>query len=198
MHVPPPPLFDAYVALGSNLGDRFGFLQYALDALGAVAGLTLGAASPVYESPAHTRTPDEVQPPYLNAVVRLRSALSPEELLMACLVIEAAAGRRRTRRWAPRTLDLDLLLYGTWTRATPGLTLPHPRLGDRRFVLQPLADLAPNLIVPAPYDSTVADLLARCPDPGRPHRTPLLLTTGARTTSGTAVHREPDEAPAGS
>lgn len=180
-------LCDAYVGLGANLGDRAGQLAAACRALAAVPGLTPAAASPVYEGPAHTRTPGEVQPPYLNAVVHLRCALSAPELLAACLRIEARMGRSRSRRWAPRPLDLDLLVFGHTVLREPGLTVPHPRLGMRRFVLRPLADLAPNLFVPLPYDTTVADLLARCPDPDvltlTPHRLPVAAVPGGALRS---------------
>ncbi len=158
---------DAFIALGSNLGDRAAHLCAAVRALEAPPDLRVTAASPVYESAAHTLRPDEAQPSYLNAVVRLRTRLSPEALMAALLRIEHRAGRRRSaaRRWAARTLDLDLLLYGEVTLETPALTVPHPRLGARLFVLRPLADLAPNLRVPPPYDTTVRRLLDRCPDP---------------------------------
>ncbi len=158
---------DAFVALGSNLGDRAALLRAAVRDLDAHPNVRVTAASPVYESAAHTLRPDEAQPPYLNAVVRLRTTLAPEALLAALLHIERLAGRDRSaaRRWAPRTLDLDLLLFDGVTRDSPALTLPHPRLAARRFVLRPLADLAPNLRLPPPYDTTVRALLDRCPDP---------------------------------
>ena len=167
----------AFVALGSNLGDRRAHLDAAVAALGRLPGVDVVAASPVYETAAHTLDPGEAQPPYLNAVVEVRSDLAPEALLAACLEVERAQGRdrRRARRWEARTLDLDLLLYEGETRSTPDLVLPHPRLAERRFVLQPLCDLAPCLHVPAPFDATVADLLAVCPDPDVPARTPQRL-----------------------
>ena len=127
--------------------------------------------SPVYESEAHTLAPGEQQPPYLNAVVQVRTHRTPEALLDVCRDLERAAGRRRRRRWAPRRLDLDLLLVDEVTCATDRLTLPHPRLAERRFVLQPLHDLAPDLHVPPPFDASVDDLLYATPDLKTLHRT---------------------------
>jgi 2-amino-4-hydroxy-6-hydroxymethyldihydropteridine diphosphokinase len=128
----------AFLALGSNLGDRAGFIQAAIDAVP-----DLVAVSPVYET-------DPVGPPgqgpYLNAVVELDTALSPRELLGLCQRLEAAAGRVRTERWGPRTLDVDVLLVGDLTVNEPDLIVPHPRMWERDFVLRPLADLAPELV----------------------------------------------------
>ncbi len=163
----------AYIGLGSNLGDRSRYLREAVAALAGTPGVALRRASPVYESRAHTLQPDLSDPPYLNAVVEVETTLGPEALLAACHAIERAAGRDRATapKWAPRTLDLDILLFGSLSFETPHLTLPHPRLPERRFVLQPLADLAPGLCVP-PFGSTVAALLEACPDRG-----PLVKTT---------------------
>ncbi|GIV58317.1 MAG: 2-amino-4-hydroxy-6-hydroxymethyldihydropteridine pyrophosphokinase [Rhodothermaceae bacterium] len=168
-----PPV-EAYLALGANLGDRLGTLRWAVTHLASHPAIDVVATSAVYESAAHTWEPGEVQPPYLNAVVHVRTSLSAEDLLTVLLDVEARAGRdrRAARPWAPRPLDLDLIVFGNLTRRTPGLTVPHPRLGERRFVLQPLADLTLNLHVPVPYDSTVRDLLARCPDRGPLTRLP--------------------------
>ncbi len=165
----------AYLALGANLGDRLGALFAAVEALGAHPQVTVQRASPVYEGAAHTLTPDEEQPAYLNAVVEVVTRLSARALLDLCHAIESSAGRRRRRRWQPRTLDLDLIIYGDERIETPGLHVPHPRMGDRRFVLQPLHDLAPNLYVPPPFDDTAAALLRRCPDADTLVRTPFVL-----------------------
>lgn len=165
----------AFVALGANLGDRVGALRRAVEGLGVHPQIRVEAVSPLYETPAHTLPPHAPQPPYLNAVVRLRTTLPPERLLAYAHELERAAGRVRegVPRWSPRPLDLDLLLYGRerrsgGARGPDSLVLPHPRLGERRFVLRPLADLAPNFYVPPPFSTTVADLLARCPDPTVP------------------------------
>jgi 2-amino-4-hydroxy-6-hydroxymethyldihydropteridine diphosphokinase len=135
-----------YVALGSNLGDRDRQLAAAIAALSATDGIEVVAVSPVYET-------DPVGPPpqdaYLNAAVRLRTALTPGALLRRLLEIEAMQGRSRgSTRDAPRTLDLDLLFYGDRILLEPDLELPHPRLADRPFVLEPLCDLAPDFIHP--------------------------------------------------
>jgi len=145
----------AYVALGSNLGDRAGYLLLALAELSRLPKTRLLRLSPVYET-------DPVGPPgqgpYLNAVVELESGLAPEALLHALLAIEARAGRKREVRWGPRTLDLDLLFFGAKVLDLPGLKLPHPELHRRPFVLRPLADLAPDLVHPV-LKKTVAELL---------------------------------------
>jgi 2-amino-4-hydroxy-6-hydroxymethyldihydropteridine diphosphokinase len=135
----------AYVALGGNLGDRLATLRSAVRALAEVAGTRVVATSAVYE----TRPVGPSTEPFLNAAVELRTRLSPQGLLEALLGIEAKHGRERRRRWDARTLDLDLLVYlrladAGWevvrTRED-GLTLPHPRIGERDFVLVPLRDL---------------------------------------------------------
>jgi 2-amino-4-hydroxy-6-hydroxymethyldihydropteridine diphosphokinase len=169
----------AFAGLGSNLFGRIHFLRTGCQALHSHPAIRIERISSVYETPAHTLTPEETQPPFLNAVLALRTELAPEELLAYFHVIEAQAGRRRTdvSRWAPRTLDLDLLVHGKETHSRPGLRLPHPRMGVRRFVLCPLAELAPDLYVPAPFSASVAELLEVCPDPARPIRTPIRLIT---------------------
>lgn len=161
----------AYLALGANLGDRYAALCAAVGSLKKKDAIAFLRASPVYEAEAHTLEPDEQQPAYLNAVVEVCTTLTPEAILAYGHRLEQAAGRERHVRWMPRTLDVDLLVYGRTTRRGPGLILPHPRLDERRFVLQPWADLAPNLYVPAPFDATVEELLLRCPDPHTLHRT---------------------------
>ena len=147
------------IALGSNLGDRLENLRFGLARL----RLTLQdvRASSVYETePAH----DPEQPLFLNACVTGRTRLTARQLLSELQDAERAAGRRRTnRRWEPRTLDLDLLLYGAEVVREPGLVIPHPRLHERAFVLAPLAEIAPEWIVPGPTgdQETVATLAGR-------------------------------------
>ncbi len=172
----------AYIALGANLGHRIGALRAAVEGLGVHPVIEVLRASPVYETEAHTLMLDEVQPPYLNAVVEVGTTLSPESLLAYCHDLERAAGRQRGHRWMPRTLDLDLLVYGQQVRVAPGLVLPHPHLGQRRFVLQPWADLAPNLYVPPPFDASVAEMLHRCPDADVPTRTAHQLLEPSKPT----------------
>ncbi|WP_022836197.1 2-amino-4-hydroxy-6-hydroxymethyldihydropteridine diphosphokinase [Salisaeta longa] len=162
----PDPVL-AFAALGANLGDRCARLQQAVDALAALAHTRIVNLSDVYETEAHTRSPTDTQPDYLNAVVALRTAQSPEALLDASQRIEQQAGRKRSPdapRWQPRPLDIDWLAVGPHTCSTARLTLPHPRLADRRFVLRPWADCAPNFHVPAPFETTVHALLHQCPD----------------------------------
>lgn len=130
-----------YIALGSNLGDRAGYLLLALSRLSSLPQTRLSRLSQVYQT-------DPVGPPgqgpYLNMVAEIESGLEPQSLMQALLEIEKSLGRERTVRWGARTLDLDLLLYGEWVADIPQLTLPHPRLHERAFVLAPLCDLIPE------------------------------------------------------
>ena len=131
------PATRAFIALGSNLGDREGYLRGALREVG-----TLVAESQVYETDP-VGGPDE-QGPYLNMVVEIETTLDPFALLRRCQRIEAEAMRQRTVRWGPRTLDVDVILYDGVTIQSDELTLPHPRFAERRFVLTPLAEIAPE------------------------------------------------------
>ena len=148
----------AWVALGANLGDPPTLLGRARRWLGALPQTTLEASSRVHV----TTAVGPPQPDYHNAVVRLRTGLSPRELLGALQRLEQAAGRVRTVRWGPRVLDLDLVLYGERISDDPILTLPHPRMHERRFVLVPLCELDPELAHPL-LGRTMAELLASCP-----------------------------------
>jgi 2-amino-4-hydroxy-6-hydroxymethyldihydropteridine diphosphokinase len=134
----------AYVALGANLGDARTTLDAAFVALARLPGTVLQAASSLYR----TAPIDSSGPDYLNAVVRLGTTLAPRALLGALHGIEDAHGRARPYRNAPRTLDLDLLMHDQRRLDGPALTLPHPRLHERAFVLRPLAEIAPDLVVP--------------------------------------------------
>ena len=133
-----------FVGLGANLGDARATLAAAMKALESHPGITLVAMSSLYR----TAPVDATGPDYINAVVELRTTLAPLQLLQALQAIEADHGRQRPYRHAPRTLDLDLLLYGQRQADDPQLTLPHPRLHRRAFVLEPLAELAPDLTHP--------------------------------------------------
>ncbi len=148
----------AFVALGANLGDARATLDAAFVALAALPGTRLRAGSSLYR----TAPIDSSGPDYLNAVVLLDTRLAPLALLGALQRIERAHGRQRPYRNAPRTLDLDLLSYGDRRIATEALTLPHPRLHERAFVLRPLAEIAPALTI-AGYAS-IAELLLRVAD----------------------------------
>ena len=145
----------AYVGLGANLGDREGSIRRAVKLLGAADGVEVLSVSTLRET--EPWGPVE-QPPYLNGAVELETALGPRALLELLLDVERRLGRVRTERWGPRTIDLDLLLHGDGVVEEPGLTLPHPRLHERRFALEPLAELAPDTVVPG--RGTVSALLA--------------------------------------
>ena len=147
------------LALGSNLGDREGHLERGLASLGALGVVTL-ATSAVYETEPVGGPP---QGPYLNLVALVRTDLAPEALLRAALDAEREAGRMRTVRDAPRTLDVDILFYGDLVQRTPSLVLPHPRLHERRFVLVPLAEVAPHWRHPI-LGYSAAEMLARGAD----------------------------------
>lgn len=131
-----------YVGLGANLGEREAALRTALAAIGQLPCTRVTRVSPLYGSaPVDAGGPD-----YLNAVAELSTALAPQALLQALQAIEQAAGRERPYRNAPRTLDLDILWFGDQVIDTPTLTVPHPRMAERAFVLRPLADLAPERV----------------------------------------------------
>ena len=134
----------AFVGLGANLGDARATLQAALDALAALPGCRLLRTSSVWRS----APVDATGPDFSNAVARLHTTLAPLALLDALQAIEQRFGRERPYHHAPRTLDLDLLLYGSLQLHGPRLTVPHPRLHQRAFVLQPLLELDPALVVP--------------------------------------------------
>ena len=136
----------AYLGLGSNLGDRAAHLQFGLDGLAARAG-RVAAISPVYET---QPVGGPAQPDYLNAVVAIETELSSRELLGVAKALEAEAGREPPdpeKRWGPRPLDIDILMVGDERIDEPDLVVPHPRIHQRAFVLAPLADVAPDLVV---------------------------------------------------
>lgn len=146
-----------YLGLGSNMGDRQKELEFALDSLRNHPTITLAKVAPVIET-------DPVgyleQDRFLNTVAEIETELDPYALLDALQQIEQEAGRVRTVRWGPRTLDIDILLYDDLVLDDPDLTIPHPRMQEREFVLSPLAEIAPNLPVP-PDNRTVRTLLGQ-------------------------------------
>jgi 2-amino-4-hydroxy-6-hydroxymethyldihydropteridine diphosphokinase len=147
----------AFIGIGSNLGDREQNLARAIELLSAEDGIDVVAVSEIRET-------DPVGPvaqgPFLNGAVRIETDLGPRELLERLLAVEQRLGRVRRERFGPRTIDLDLLLYGDEAVDEPGLTVPHPRLHERRFALEPLSDLAPGLEIPGngPISGLLAEL----------------------------------------
>jgi 2-amino-4-hydroxy-6-hydroxymethyldihydropteridine diphosphokinase len=139
----------AFLGLGSNVGDRVGYLR---DAVATLRGLGLVAVSPVYET--EPVGGPRGQGPYLNLVVELRTSLTPRALLGVCHRLESAAGRQRDVRWSRRTLDVDVLVVDGRVVADEDLVVPHPRMWQRRFVLAPLRDLAPDLVDQAAVDAS--------------------------------------------
>jgi 2-amino-4-hydroxy-6-hydroxymethyldihydropteridine diphosphokinase len=151
----PAPPRRAFIGLGSNLGDRRALLRAAVEGLEA-AGDVVGV-SPLYET--EPVGGPEGHGPYLNAVVELSTGDTPRELLERCRALEAAAGRVRTVHWGPRTLDADVLWVQGCEVDEPDLTVPHPRLWERRFVVQPLADLAPDLVTSGQLRASGGDVV---------------------------------------
>ena len=150
----------ATVGLGANLGNPQAALAGAIASIAALDGVSLTAQSSLYRSaPIDSSGPD-----YVNAVVQLHTNLSAPALLAQLQGIEQGAGRERPYRNAPRTLDLDLLLFGDASIQSPSLTVPHPRMWQRAFVLLPLAEIAPALVSAALLDSVKDQILERVPD----------------------------------
>ena len=147
----------AFVGIGSNLGDRESHLSRAVELLSTADNIEVSAVSQIRET--EPVGPVE-QGPFLNAAVRVETELAPRELLDLLLEIEERMGRVRRERFGPRTIDLDLLLYGDEVVDEPGLTVPHPRLTERRFALEPLSDLDPGLTIPGsgPISALLAEL----------------------------------------
>jgi len=148
----------AFIGVGANLGDARAAVDAALKALAALPRTNLHASSSIYRTaPIESSGPD-----YLNAVVALDTQLSAHEMLIELQHIELTHGRERPYRNAPRTLDLDLLVFGAESIDTPALTVPHPRMHERAFVLVPLAQVAPDLVIPG--RGRIADLLTAVAD----------------------------------
>ena len=152
-------MHTAFIALGSNLGDPEGKVRQGIAALAELPQSRLAAASSLYRSAAVGYAD---QPDFINAVAQISTALAPQALLAALLALEKHYGRERSFRNAPRTLDLDLLLYDAQCIAEPGLTVPHPRMHQRAFVLAPLVEIAPACVIPGM--GPAAAWLERCAD----------------------------------
>lgn len=164
MTSPRPSTTRCLVALGSNLGDRLANLRAGIDALRAADGVEVVEVSPVYET-APVGGPDE-QGPYLNAALAADTTLPAADVLALLHRIEAQQERERVVRWGPRTLDLDLLVHGDLVVDRDDLEVPHPRMHERRFVMVPVCDVAPDLVHPV-LGRTMRDLLAALPvEPG--------------------------------
>jgi len=160
----------ATISLGSNLGDRFAYLQNALDAINEMTGTQVHSVSPVFETDP-VGGPEQGQ--FLNAVAVVKTVLSPEQFLAATQEIELSQNRERNEHWGPRTLDIDLLAMDTEVRSTPELELPHPRAHERAFVLLPWSLLDPDFVIPG--NASVAQLLETIEVTGIRYRNDLAL-----------------------
>jgi len=141
----------AYIAFGSNLGNREAHVRAALAKIGRTPGVRMTAISSFLENPAVGM--GDSAPAFLNGVAAIETTLEPRALLDRLLHIERELGRERSDKWSPRTIDLDLLLYGDRVIDEEGLSIPHPRMHERRFVLAPLAEIAPDLLHPTLHRS---------------------------------------------
>lgn len=163
--------YTAYLGIGSNLGDRHKYLQHAVRALSQVAGVRVVWTSSVYET-------DPVgnieQPKFLNAIVEVETSLAPEALFADVKRIERDVGRSNHERWAPREIDVDILLYDGLVHDSDTLKVPHPELPNRKFVLVPLREIAPDLVHPI-SGLTVTELGAACRDQSRVVKTAYKL-----------------------
>lgn len=156
------PTVSVFIGLGANLGDRKSTLRAALAAIGQLHGTRLLRISPLYGSaPVDASGPD-----YLNAVAELATTQAPQALLQALQAIERSAGRERPYRNAPRTLDLDILWFGDRVINIPELTVPHPRMAERAFVLRPLADLVPERVEAAALQAVASQAIRQLDGPG--------------------------------
>ncbi len=155
-----PVRTTVYIGVGANLGDRMQQLNQAITAIAALTDTHFRCRSPIYQ----TTAIGPVQPDYLNAVIEIETLLAPDVLLQHLLDIECRLGRVRDVRWGARMIDLDVLLYGDQSICSPTLTIPHPHLHERAFVLYPLADIAPQLLIPR--HGTISDLLQHVPRSG--------------------------------
>jgi 2-amino-4-hydroxy-6-hydroxymethyldihydropteridine diphosphokinase len=153
----------AYLGLGSNLGSRLSNIRFALAAIGQIPGVKMLRTSSIYETEPYGNSE---QPPFLNAALEIETTLNPEDLLKALQRVEHHMGRTRKKKWEPRVIDLDILYFGNQVIGEPGLSVPHPDLHNRDFVLIPLNDLIPRFTDPL-RQSTVQTMLKRLNAGGR-------------------------------
>lgn len=181
-----------FIGFGSNLGDRLDYCDRAVTLLSLLPASQVTAISSLYETEPVCDGRDPGSRWFLNGVVRLDTALPPRRLLEMCREVEQALGRDRDQREGPRTLDLDLLFYGPQIIDEPGLTVPHPRLHLRRFVLAPMADIDPRWVHPR-LMQTMQELLDHLPDPAQVRRIETLPTSryGSRPSCGRSAPARP-------
>lgn len=156
-------LVKVYLSIGSNVGEREFYLSQAVTALSKLVHTSVQRVSSIYETEPWGKKDQSF---FLNQAIALETELSPEELLDNCHKIETQLGRNRKEKWAPRPIDIDILLYGEAMIQTQKLQIPHVHLASRRFVLVPLAEIAPDVRVPPSFD-TVSMLLEQCSDPSQ-------------------------------
>lgn len=157
-------MITAYIALGSNMGDRLNYLEKVLSCFESYPQLKMRKASSIYETAPWGKTD---QPPFLNCVLEIDTSFTPQMLLETLREIERQLGRERKEKWGPRTIDLDILLYGDEIINTPDLTIPHPRMSQRAFVMIPLIEIAPELIHPV-FKKTMKQLADVLPKENMP------------------------------
>jgi 2-amino-4-hydroxy-6-hydroxymethyldihydropteridine diphosphokinase len=167
-------MYAAYIGFGSNIGDRLKHIQNAIHALSKTEGITLQEISSVYKT---DPVGYETQEPFLNGIAAIQTSLSPLSLLHTLKDIEIAVGRQHRIRWGPREIDLDLLIYGDLRLQTEKLVVPHPAMHLRRFVLAPLAEIAPDLVHPV-FQETIETLLEHLEDDKSVTRTTSGLCSG--------------------
>ena len=157
---------NIFIGMGSNVGNRLEHLRWAVQKFDSCLGLNVKCVSSVYESEAHTWGDKQAQDAYYNAVIELDGEVAPRALLEKCLHLEMERGRVREPgdKWEPRTLDLDILAFNDLSLLSELLMIPHPRIAERYFVLEPWHEIAPDFVVPEPYGKKVVDLLANCTD----------------------------------
>ncbi|MEO0543194.1 MAG: 2-amino-4-hydroxy-6-hydroxymethyldihydropteridine diphosphokinase [Pseudomonadota bacterium] len=146
----------AYLGFGGNVGDVKAAMLWAIEEVGRLPGTDVVTVSQLYKTPPWGI---KTQNWFLNSCMAVKTTIAPHALLRALIDIEVRAGRVRDLRWGPRTLDIDILTYGDYAIATPGLTIPHPRMLERAFVMAPLADIAPNLVIGGASVQKISDAI---------------------------------------